>query len=451
MQDKNDNYSIIPHAHAPLVLLLKAEQEWTLPRHSANAALKINQAMHEQFGLVTTVLHCVYDRYKDDEQDDTHRVYALENHSPTWLPPKNARWLRRADIETLALCIPEHRTVLEAWFDEREQGIASSLRLPWMYIGWFDSVSLWLAEQLPLTGYRANGPLEQVSVSIWSSVLRVPTTDGYLYFKASAPVFAYEPVLTQTLARLFPTHMPSVLAVDQGRHWMLMRDAGTTLASLDETEADVEDWETMLRTYARMQIEASKHIDVLIADGIPDRRLKALPALFEEVLNATPLLLVGQENGLPAEELQQLLDFVPEFNTLCKQLASFNIPETLHHDDFHGGNVLFDGKNYVFFDWAECALAHPFYSMVILQRYAKYVLEYDEATLARLRDAYLKPWTAYASMERLRAAFALAQRLGTFCRALTWYRLIAHVEPKARPEYEGSLPYWLRLFLGTVE
>ena len=67
------------------------------------------------------------------------------------------------------------------------------------------------------------------------------------------------------------------------------------------------------------------------------------------------------------------------------------------------------------------------------------------------RDAYLAPWTCYEPIERLREAFSLAVRLGKLCRALTWQRFIAQLEPSAKWQYEGAFPYFLRVFLGTEE
>src|SRR5690242_6241994 len=99
----NDNYSIIPHTSRPAVLLLRSEDGWTLPRHNGTRPEEINAAMREQLGLTTTVLSCFFDRYKDDERDDQHRVYALENHSPTVLPPTNGRFIERVELADLPL------------------------------------------------------------------------------------------------------------------------------------------------------------------------------------------------------------------------------------------------------------------------------------------------------------------------------------------------------------
>ncbi len=447
----NDNYSIILHAREPRVLFLLEENGWTLPRHQATDAEKINTAMEDQLRVKTTVLYCAYDRYKDDEREEQHLVYVLENHSPDWIPAEGQHWVSLAELQDLQLIVPEHMAVIETVLASREQGEMYEQRPTWAHVGWFATAEQWIQQQLDKHGYVATDSVKQLSVSTWSTVLCIPTTMGDLYFKASVPVFAYEPLLTQTLAMLVPAHIPPVLAVDNERHWMLMQDAGKTLATINETNPDPTRWEEALRLFAQMQIDLVAHVGALEKTGCPDMRLHVLPALFEEALAAKDMLLIGQKDGMPEAEYEQLLAFVPELKAICVKLAEYNVPESLHHDDFHGNNILYNGKTYVFFDWAECALAHPFYSLMIVQRVVKYVLEYDDAVFDRFRDAYLAPWTYYEPIEHLREAFTLAVRLGKLCRALTWQRFIAQLEPSAKWQYEGSFPYFLRVFLGTEE
>ncbi len=94
------------------------------------------------------------------------------------------------------------------------------------------------------------------------------------------------------------------------------------------------------------------------------------------------------------------------------------------HDDLHTANILVNGEKYRFIDAAETCLGHPFCTLFVSLRVANYVLKYDEAAMELLRQAYLKPWLAFAPMKRLERAFALAQRLGSLYKALNWYRLV---------------------------
>ena len=407
-----------------------------------------NAAMHEQLGLTTTVLSCVYDRYQDQEREDQHRVYALENHSPHAPLPANGRLIERAELDSLPLAVADHHGVLEAWFAEVESNEPFGRRLPWMRPGWFAIVTAWIDEQLARLDMARTSPLEQIQAKSWSTVLQVPTTQGKLYFKAPAPAFAFEPALTALLYQLLPGQVPPVLAVDEQRHWMLMQDAGSELR--DDTD-DPARLEEALRQFAEMQIRLAPHVETLAATGCPDRRLRLLPQLYQEALGGTHLLHVDEPRGLPRSQYEQMLAFAPQLQAMCDELASYRVPESLHHDDLHTGNILFNGEHYVFIDLAECCLTHPFCSMFITLRVAKYVLEYDEPTLERLRLAYLAPWTRYEPLERLRRALEIAHRLGSLYRALFWYRYLEQLEPELCWMHWDAAFYFLQVFLGTEE
>jgi aminoglycoside phosphotransferase (APT) family kinase protein len=185
----------------------------------------------------------------------------------------------------------------------------------------------------------------------------------------------------------------------------------------------------------------------LLSLGCPDRRLHVLPILFERVVADTPVLLVRRKGGVSEAELEQLREFTPQVQEMCDKLASYHLPETLHHDDFHTNNILINERGYVFFDWGDAAITHPFISMFIALRSAKYTLTYDDEALLRLRDAYLEPWSTYAPKAQLLGAFEIAQRLGIFSRALTWYQIVTSLEERAMSEFEDAVPYWLKMFL----
>jgi hypothetical protein len=407
--------------------------------------------MKAKLGCDTTVLYCAYDRYKDNEREEQHRVYVLENHSPNFLQPANARWIDRADLDTVELAVADHHAVIEQWLSQAEAGTRPNPRVPWASLGWFSTATQWVEMQMTTRGLTLAGPIEQVQVSLWSTVLHIPTTTETLYFKASAPVFSYEPVLTCRLSQLVPAYLPSVLVIDQERHWMLMRDAGTPLSERKDLRTDPAHWEKVLRLYAHMQLQLIDQQETLLAAGCPDRRLDCLPTLLEDALSETSLLLLGREQGLPEAEYAQLQRFLPQLKALCTELKQHRIPESLHHDDLHGANILFNGESSIFFDWAESAVTHPFCSLVIIERVFQHVLKFSPETITHLRDSYLQQWTQFEPIEHLQAAYTIAQRLGKLCRALTWRHLLAHLSPDERWEYEPVYPYWLRVFLGTEQ
>src|SRR3954467_3536239 len=71
------------------------------------------------------------------------------------------------------------------------------------------------------------GAIETARERPWSTVLRVPLADGVAWFKACAPVQAFEPQLTAGLWTRWPDRVAEVLAHDVERAWLLLSDAGT--------------------------------------------------------------------------------------------------------------------------------------------------------------------------------------------------------------------------------
>jgi aminoglycoside/choline kinase family phosphotransferase len=304
----------------------------------------------------------------------------------------------------------------------------------------------WTRDQAEAAGLHLTGAIEPIKVVPSATVLRVETDQGALFFKAPMDSFAFEARLTASLAQWFPAKLPRVVAIDDIRGWMLIGDAGTTLKQMSQSQFEIDRWNTMLREFAALQQAVTEHVPLLLKMGVPDRRLAQLPDQLEALLNAEDrdaALMLDHEDGVPAAALPELQAFVTTMRGLCAELATFNIPETLHHDDFHVGNVTLQNDQIVFIDWGESAIAHPFFSLMLALRYAKLVFNVDDAQLHQMRDAYLQTWTTYAPLADLQRAFEIAAQLGAFCRALTWLQVWRNVKPEEKGEYADAAPYWL--------
>jgi hypothetical protein len=261
-----------------------------------------------------------------------------------------------------------------------------------------DSAPRWIRQQIAQAGLTQIGEIEPVRTSPTATVMRVNTRHGYLYFKNPIAIFAHEAALTQQLALWFPTNLPAVLAIDRAHGWLLMDDAGQLVKELTIADGDLSRWETLLRQFAALQQGAVAHIPEILALGVQDRRLKILPALYEALLTENPIRF----------SVVEFAQYTPHLRTLFQRLAEYPIPETLHHDDFHVGNTAIRDSDYVFIDWGESCIAHPFYSLTMVLRYAKFIFDCDDDTLEHLREVYLDCWTAYAPANQLREAFTIA-------------------------------------------
>jgi len=323
--------------------------------------------------------------------------------------------------------------------------------ISWTTSGWLEKVSRWIRTQLDRYNLHLAGNIEQPHIRPWSTVLTIPTDGGLLYFKATAPYLGYEPVLTDFLSSIRPDVMPDLLAIDQNRGWMLMRDSGTPLRTFIKTEKSVERWQEIMPLYVGLQKELSPRLNEILALGVPDRRLKVLPPLFARLVKDERSLLLDQAESLTSDEYRRIKASVGEFEKMCLALDSFGIPATLHHDDFHDGNLFIQNERVIFTDWGESAITHPFFTLVVMLRGAGNSLDLkpDAPELAWMRDWYLSPWTDYASLNELQPAVKLAERIGLVNRALTWHWVISHLPAEVKPNYAIAVPSYLKDFINS--
>lgn len=321
--------------------------------------------------------------------------------------------------------------------------------IPWNKPGWLEDASRWILSQLDRVNLHLAGKIEQPHIRPWSTVLTVPTDGGLLYFKATAPYLSYEPALTDFLFSTRPDVTPDLLAIDQMRGWMLMRDSGTPLRTFIKAEKSVDRWREIMPLYVGLQKELTHRIDDMLSLGVPDRRLDSLPEMFSRLVGDKASLLVDQPESITSDEYRRLQASVGEFEKMCLALNSFGIPATLHHDDFHDGNLFIQNERVIFTDWGECAITHPFFTLVVMLRGAENSLDLSPGApeLALMRDWYLSEWTDFAPMKELQSTVKLAERIGLVNRALTWHWVISHLREEVKPDYAMAVPTYLKEFI----
>lgn len=288
----------------------------------------------------------------------------------------------------------------------------------------------WVDGRLAELGRRRTGPAAELSVRPWSSVLRIATTAGDVYFKANIPALAHEPLLVKALTVIDPRRVPPVLADDPARGWMLSAGGGPTLRSLVGSAAELPLLEPVLAAYAEFQTRAADRSADLLAAGAFDYRLARLVSEFPRIV---------------AAERPQLAGLEPRFRELCDRLEGVGLPDTIHHDDFHDANVLAaeDGPRFV--DWHEGCVAPPFFSMLIVLRVTawRFGLDPDGPELRRLRAAYLEPWRGHGPEPALNDGLELALRVAKLTRALSWRLIVDGAGPDASDEDRAAPAEWL--------
>ena len=284
----------------------------------------------------------------------------------------------------------------------------------WTSAGWLAEAHAWIEEELTRLGSGVTRPIEQPHVYPWSTVLRVPTRDGDVWFKANVESLAYEASLVALLSERRPDCVPPLLGVELERGWMLMADAGTRLREIVERERALDRWLEILPLYAGLQIDLADEGDAFVARGAPDLRLARLPALYEELLDDLC-------HAWPADELERLRGEAGRVRALSAELAAFAIPETIQHDDLHDGQVFVRDGRYRVLDWGDSCVSHPFFSLsVTLEGNLSWGLDDVRGSVdtTPFRDAYLGPFAGEYGDRDLVAASEIALRLGWVCRAV---------------------------------
>jgi hypothetical protein len=266
------------------------------------------------------------------------------------------------------------------------------------------------------------GAIETAHERPWSMVLRVPLADGVAWFKACAPVQAFEPRLTAELFARWPDRVAKVLGHDEERAWLLLADAGRPIREVGNPP---EAWLAALPLYAELQRGETAYAHEHLTHHVPDLRVATLPARYEDLL----------QRDLPLEhdEIRRLREFAPRFAELCDELAAHGIPETVQHDDLHMANVYEQGERLRLLDWGDSSISHPFASLVVTFRFLDEInkLPPGDPWFPRLRDAYLEPWG-----DDLVDTFALAIRVGSFAHTFAWTRQRDHLPEAERPDFD---------------
>jgi hypothetical protein len=313
---------------------------------------------------------------------------------------------------------------------------------------WLAGAVGWASDRLAEHGHRLIDEPEQTHVRPWSTLLRLPTSEGVFWFKANAIGTAHEGPLIETLARCAPGHVLRPLAIDVREGWLLLPDGGTTLRAAQGGETDIAHWEDILSDHAELQRNAAPHADDLAALGVPDVRPERLPEIRADLLDDAAALRIGRPDGLTTEQRRQLRADSDRYASLCADLAAIGIPASVNHDDLHDNNVFVPGQaggHYQVFDWGDASVAHPFAVLLVALRVVAHLqnLGPGDPALLRLRDAYLEPWTGEFDRASLVQATRLALRVGGVSRALSYRSALVEGTAADHDAYGDGVPQWL--------
>jgi hypothetical protein len=441
---------LLPHPLEPRLLMTRVRGEWRLPEwtdgttYSWHETAHVNRAVASRFGMETTVLRCVLERVDPVTRSCT-RVYDLDNRSAPHDAVPGTTWIGAAELPMLWLVDAETRELAEDWFS-RDRGDLPLRGMPWMQRGWYVEALAWSARELDRIAITVDGPPEQLRAGERSFVMRVRTDAGAFFFKAAPPSLGHEPELADWLATRYPTNFAQVIAVDASRGWLLAREVAAGGLPLEQVREE-EEWYRAVRRLAEIQLDCVKHARALTRLGCPYRGLEMLarriPRLCADVDAMTPAAAQHAE-ALTPRDVARITSLGPTLLTLCEELASYDVPDSLEHGDLRAGSIISTLDGPVFVDWAHSSVSHPFFSMSpLMTQAAGLVPVSSRQSRRRLRDSYLGPWAEFDAPVRLTRAFEIARVLAPVHLAATVH---AELLPGAgyRWELEPLIPGCLR-------
>jgi aminoglycoside phosphotransferase (APT) family kinase protein len=310
------------------------------------------------------------------------------------------------------------------------------LRPPWFRPGWYDEVETWVDEHLAASGRRRTGVMRISRVWSISGVIRVPADSGDVWFKAASDMFRDEAALHRVLARHFPDDVPTLVAVDVDRGWLLME----AMQGAGDSDRAPGSEAAVARRWGVVQVAALDVLAELIEAGAPVRDAAATAAGFRRVLEESPEL-----TRLTREERAALDDVVDDVERCVHELWGCGLPDTLSHGDLHPGNVAFDGEVLRVFDLTDCCVSHP-----LLDGYHLAHFDKREPSESELFAAYLRPWREAFPDADLERATALVAVVNLAFQIDTFHRIALVTEPASAYELGGVVAYLLRKLPAAV-
>jgi hypothetical protein len=293
--------------------------------------------------------------------------------------------------------------------DEREQ-IGSVLSGtnessgPFSRLGWLKDAQEWIRSSLRDNHVDFAADFRQYNASDEFALVRLPAFDGSVYWlKATGEPNRHELTITVMLSKLFPRHLPAVVARRDDWNAWVTKDAGTPVG----TSKTLEGLTRAVDALAELQIESLGHIACLEGNGCFDQRLTRVHMHLPELIAYVEEAMKHQTSTkVPPIDVPRIRDIGSVIERAYLRMRDLNIPVSLVNNDINLDNILYDGSRISFIDWAEAGVGNPF---LTLQQFIQHVVRDGEGLewTSRLRNSYKRRWLAVLSESQIDVAFSL--------------------------------------------
>lgn len=425
-------HCLVRHPDKAKFLVVKHEENWSPPVLLFPPGLvdfkvhQINQGMQDKYGLKTRMLRPIV---------HLPNYHCIEMELASAQPSKKlqAVWVDEAEYQRTRSASGEAPDPFALWFAEQQAALIPEQRPAFHRVGWFDQAEHWMQFQLDRLGIQVTGSVEQFRQGWTSScLLRAPTNQGWIYFKAGNEPAPGEAVLTAALAKRWPQWVAEPLVVDGQRNWMLSRDyrAG-------HDRIDLQQLPSFASALAELQLESRNELQQWRNLGCREISLHDFVEQAQQPEQHRNILQQGG-GGLTDEEWSKFLEALQPIADECRLLAELNLPMTLVHSCFRDDTLAeMDGKQ-LLLDWNGTFISHPFLALGrVFEDHRATLGQGGHASTMRITDdlyqqvieSYLQPFSALASMQELTRALEAAEELDRLWRILRMLFQLQSIEP----------------------
>ena len=305
---------------------------------------------------------------------------------------------------------------------------------------WRSEAERWIRERVSDAGASVVGEIVQPRVRPWSTQLVVPTDAGRLWFKANCPALGFEPALHATLARLEPDEVDEPFAVDAERGWIVTRDRGSTLA--ESRDSTLTDWQTLLRTAARMQRRLGDHAADIRVTGLPDCSPHTVVSRYDTMTDRLAALPPSHPSHLSADEADRLRAGRQVVVDAVAVLLDSRLPVSLQHGDLHPSNVFVVDDGLRLFDFGDAQWAH---ALEILAVPWGWISQRTALAWPEVVAAYASVWADVASAAEIERELPSAMVTQVVNRSLTWWGSLAAATDEELVEWGDGPKYFLEM------
>jgi Phosphotransferase enzyme family len=276
---------------------------------------------------------------------------------------------------------------------------------PLARIGWIDDAQQWIREAVRHRDLAFSKDLSQLNAGGRFALIRLPAEQGPAYWlKAVGPPNEHEFRVTKTLFERFPEHLPvHVVAREDWNAWVT-EESGKPMN--DMFAPNVLD--KAVDSLATLQKKSIEHSDALYAAGCYDCRIPVLGAHLGELTEYLERAMGRQiSTKVPRLDGHRLRELECILRTACARMQDLCIPDTLIHNDMNPGNILYDGSQCVFIDWAEAYIGNPFLTFQHLCSQISLTPAKAETCLPQMRHIYKRAWIECLTESQIDGAFRL--------------------------------------------